>query len=127
MFASRAFESKWCLVISQIPSRSYPVMPVARSLRISGNAVSLIRKPRSGKARDRVLTAAERAALLSACGQCHNPWIEPVVIFALETCLSCLAWASSFASASRSFSMALSAAATASFRAKNIDRRINTD
>ncbi|MEI5997200.1 site-specific integrase [Paraburkholderia bengalensis] len=53
--------------------------------RLPSNPVSLIRKPRSGKARDRVLTTAERAALLSACGQCHNPWIKPVVIFALET------------------------------------------
>ncbi|MFM0454963.1 site-specific integrase [Paraburkholderia nemoris] len=53
--------------------------------RLTSNPVSLIRKPRSGKARDRVLTAGERAALISACGQCHNPWIRPVVIFALET------------------------------------------
>ncbi|RZF27584.1 site-specific integrase [Paraburkholderia sp. UYCP14C] len=53
--------------------------------RLQSNPVSLIRKPRSGKARDRVLTPAERAALISACGQCHNPWIRPVVIFALET------------------------------------------
>jgi len=53
--------------------------------RLLSNPVSLIRKPRSGKARDRVLTAAERAALVSACGQCHNSWIKPVVIFALET------------------------------------------
>lgn len=54
-------------------------------VQLPSNPVSLIRKPRSGNARDRVLTAAERAALLLACGQCHNPWIKPVVIFALET------------------------------------------
>lgn len=53
--------------------------------RLPSNPVSLIRKPRSGKARDRVLSISERTALLSACGQCHNPWIRPVVIFALET------------------------------------------
>jgi integrase len=54
-------------------------------IRLPSNPVSLIRKPRSGKARDRVLTVPERTALVSACGQCHNPWIRPVVIFALET------------------------------------------
>ena len=43
------------------------------------------REARSGKARDRVLTTSERTALVSACGQCHNPWIKPVVVFALET------------------------------------------
>ncbi|MGF6769471.1 integrase [Paraburkholderia sp. GAS199] len=54
-------------------------------IRLPSNPVSLIRKPRSGKARDRVLTVPERTALVSACGQCHNSWIRPVVIFALET------------------------------------------
>jgi integrase len=54
-------------------------------IRLSSNPVSLIRKPRSGNARDRVLTSSERTALILACSQCHNPWIKPVVIFALET------------------------------------------
>jgi integrase len=54
-------------------------------IHLPSNPVGLIRKPRSGKARDRVLTASERTALVSACGQCHNPWIKPVVVFALET------------------------------------------
>ena len=54
-------------------------------MHLPSNPVSLIRKPRSGKARDRVLTASERSALVLACGQCHNPWIKPVVVFALET------------------------------------------
>jgi integrase len=54
-------------------------------IRLPSNPVGLIRKPRSGKARDRVLTDAERSALVVACGQCQNPWIQPVVIFALET------------------------------------------
>ncbi|MGF6957271.1 integrase [Paraburkholderia youngii] len=53
--------------------------------RIPTNPVGLIRKPKSGKARDRVLTAPERAALISACDRCQNPWIKPVVVFALET------------------------------------------
>ncbi|WP_024972452.1 tyrosine-type recombinase/integrase [Ralstonia pickettii] len=53
-------------------------------INLQNNPVSLIRKPRSGKARDRILTAEERVALLTAVGQCQNPWIKPVVIFALE-------------------------------------------
>ncbi|WP_250489828.1 site-specific integrase [Caballeronia sp. INML2] len=52
---------------------------------ISKNPVSLIRKPPAGKPRDRVLTTSERTALVSACSQCRNPWIKPVVVFALET------------------------------------------
>jgi integrase len=54
-------------------------------VRIPSNPVCLIRKPSSGKARDRVLTVSERTALVSACNQCLNPWIKPVVVFALET------------------------------------------
>ena len=53
--------------------------------RLPCNPVSFIRKPQSGCARDRVLTFSERALLLSACDQCHNRWIKPVVVFALET------------------------------------------
>lgn len=51
----------------------------------SGNPVERVRKPAPGKPRDRVLTDDERKALLLACSQCKNPWIKPVVIFALET------------------------------------------
>jgi len=54
-------------------------------VRVPTNPVSLIRKPTSGKARDRVLTTPERTALIAACNQCQNPWIKPVVVFALET------------------------------------------
>ncbi|WP_341744160.1 tyrosine-type recombinase/integrase [Azonexus hydrophilus] len=49
------------------------------------NPVTLVRKPAPNKGRDRVLTDAQREALLIACGKCHSPWIKPVVIFALET------------------------------------------
>lgn len=49
------------------------------------NPVSLIRKPKKGEPRDRVLTDSQRVALLRECGTCQNPWILPVVIFALET------------------------------------------
>lgn len=49
------------------------------------NPVSLVRKPTPGKARDRVLTNDQRQSLIAACAQCQNPWVQPVVIFALET------------------------------------------
>lgn len=49
------------------------------------NPVSLIRKPAPNKARDRILNEEQRQALISSVGQCQNPWVKPVVIFALET------------------------------------------
>jgi len=52
---------------------------------LQGNPVSLVRKPPAGKPRDRVLTYENRQDLIAACGQCRNPWIQPVVVFALET------------------------------------------
>lgn len=52
---------------------------------LHSNPVTLVRKPAPNKGRDRVLTDAQRVALLAACGQCQSPWIKPVVIFALET------------------------------------------
>lgn len=52
---------------------------------LNSNPVALVRKPAPNKARDRVLADAQREALIAACGQCRNPWIKAVVIFALET------------------------------------------
>jgi integrase len=52
---------------------------------LHGNPVSLISKPAPGKARDRTLSDAERSALIAACDKCQNPWVKPVVVFALET------------------------------------------
>ncbi|KUE86592.1 hypothetical protein ASL20_22825 [Cupriavidus necator] len=52
---------------------------------LQANPVGLVRKPSAGKPRDRVLTPAQRDALVVSCGQCQNPWIKPVVVFALET------------------------------------------
>ncbi|HJV26734.1 MAG TPA: site-specific integrase [Aromatoleum sp.] len=54
-------------------------------INLQGNPVSLVRKPSPGKPRDRVLTDAQRAALLHELTRCRNPWVKPVVIFALET------------------------------------------
>ncbi len=52
---------------------------------LHSNPVSLVRKPTPNKARDRVLTDAEREALIAACAECRSPWVKPVVVFALET------------------------------------------
>jgi len=52
---------------------------------LHSNPVSLIRKPAPNKARDRILNDDQRRALINAVGQCQNPWVKPVVIFALET------------------------------------------
>lgn len=52
---------------------------------LQGNPVGLVRKPTPNKARDRVLSNAEKASLLDALDSCRNPWIKPVVIFAMET------------------------------------------
>jgi integrase len=49
------------------------------------NPVSHVRKPPASKPRDRVLNSTERQALIASCGQCRNPWVQPVVIFAMET------------------------------------------
>jgi integrase len=52
---------------------------------IAINPVRLVARAREAGARDRVLTNQERQALLDACSQCLNPWVRPVVFFALET------------------------------------------
>ena len=52
---------------------------------LSSNPVTLVRKPNQPAPRDRVLNESQRAALLACCGSCRNPWIKPVVAFALET------------------------------------------
>ncbi len=52
---------------------------------IHQNPVSLVRKPPSGRHRDRVLSDDERKSLIEACSRCRSPWVQPVVIFALET------------------------------------------
>lgn len=52
---------------------------------LSTNPASLVRKPTSNPARDRVLVGDERERLMAACAQCSNPWIKPVAFFALET------------------------------------------
>lgn len=49
------------------------------------NPCTLVQKPRCNPARDTVLTDAERTSLLKSCSECRNPWIHPIVIFALET------------------------------------------
>ncbi len=55
------------------------------------NPVKNIRMPRANNARERRLEAGEEDALLAAlespCGRRSNPWIKPMVMFAIETAL----------------------------------------
>ncbi|PUE29025.1 hypothetical protein B9Z39_02810 [Limnohabitans sp. JirII-29] len=52
---------------------------------LPANPISMVRKPAQPASRDRTLNDSERQALIDACGACRNPWIKPVVVFALET------------------------------------------
>ena len=69
----------------QILSHIFTVAMQEWGIHLNSNPVGSIRKPQAGKPRDRVLSDEERINLLKACGQCKNPWVKPVVIFALET------------------------------------------
>ena len=51
------------------------------------NPVRPIRKPASGKARERRLNANEEVRILQECRSCQNPWIEPCVRLAIETAM----------------------------------------
>lgn len=57
------------------------------------NPVREIKLPKKGKARDRRLQEAEHcsdseeARLVAACRQCRNPYLLPIVLFALETAM----------------------------------------
>ena len=63
----------------QLLSHLFSVAMREWGIALHSNPVNLVRKPAPGKARDKVLTDAQREALLLACGQCKNPWIKPVV------------------------------------------------
>lgn len=49
------------------------------------NPVHNIQVPTDGKARERRLTTEELKSLLEAADECRNPYVKPVVQFALET------------------------------------------
>ncbi|MBE0574099.1 site-specific integrase [Candidatus Dojkabacteria bacterium] len=52
---------------------------------LSCNPVSKIRKPTPGKPRSRRLEGDEEDRLLAALSGCSNPWVAPLVSFAIET------------------------------------------
>ena len=54
---------------------------------VPSNPIKSIRKPASGKARDRRLMPGEEARLLAEVGKCKNPWILPCVSLAIETAM----------------------------------------
>jgi integrase len=55
------------------------------------NPVEFVRKPKLPQGRERRLVGDEEARLLDACGMstggARNPWLAPVVIFAIETAM----------------------------------------
>ncbi len=53
----------------------------------NGNPVLGVRKPGSGKGRERRLTPSERTKLLEECSKSKNPWLQPAVELALETAM----------------------------------------
>ena len=69
----------------QLLSHVFAVAMREWGIALHNNPVAMVRKPAPGKARDKVLTDTQREALLLACSQCKNPWIKPIVQFALET------------------------------------------
>jgi integrase len=52
-----------------------------------GNPCLQIKMPAQAKARDRRLIDDEEERLLAECGKSRNPWLRPVVIFAIETAM----------------------------------------
>ncbi|WP_319237479.1 site-specific integrase [uncultured Propionivibrio sp.] len=73
-----------CRELSLI-SHAYTVAIREWGFSLQSNPTSFVRKPPEGKPRDRILTTDQRSALVAACSECRNPWVKPVVIFALET------------------------------------------
>jgi integrase len=47
----------------------------------------MVKKPSIPRARDRRLMDDEEERLLAECGKSRNPWLRPVVIFAIETAM----------------------------------------
>jgi integrase len=54
---------------------------------VPSNPIKSIRKPASGKARNRRLMRGEETLLLTEVGKCQNPWIVPCVSLAIETAM----------------------------------------
>ena len=52
---------------------------------IPHNPISGVRRPKENRARDRRLSHRETLLLLDSCRLSSNPWLSPLVIFAIET------------------------------------------
>ncbi|MBU2804381.1 site-specific integrase [Acidithiobacillus ferridurans] len=52
-----------------------------------GIPTAMVAKPRLPKSRDRRLVGDEEARLLGACAKARNPWLRPLVVFAIETAM----------------------------------------
>ncbi|OFC35400.1 MAG: site-specific integrase [Acidithiobacillus caldus] len=53
----------------------------------AGLPTALVKPPKLPQARDRRLVGDEEARLLAGCAQARNPWLLPVVRFAIETAM----------------------------------------
>lgn len=51
------------------------------------NPFRRVRRPPHGHARERRLSPAEEKALLEACAETKNPYVQPIIILALETAM----------------------------------------
>ena len=51
------------------------------------NPVELVRKPKLPQGRNRRLVDDEEERLLAACADSRNPWLRPIVVFAIETAM----------------------------------------
>ncbi|MFP6736406.1 MAG: hypothetical protein VB959_21570, partial [Rhodospirillales bacterium] len=54
---------------------------------VPSNPIKSIRKPASGRARNRRLMPGEETRLLTEVGKCQNSWIVPCVSLAIETAM----------------------------------------
>ncbi len=68
-----------------ILSHLYKVARTEWGMSSLANPVELVRKPRLPQGRDRRLQGDEESRLLAECAKAKNPWLLPVVRFAIET------------------------------------------
>jgi len=68
-------------------SHLYKVARTEWGMTSLANPVELVRKPKLPQGRDRRLVGDEEARLLRECAKAQNPWLLPVVRFAIETAM----------------------------------------
>ena len=66
-------------------SHLYTVARAEWGMESLANPIELLRKPKLPVGRDRRLVGNEEERLMAACRQSKNPYLQPIVLFALET------------------------------------------